>query len=82
MKQIYKYQIIHGTVLMPKGAKILTAQIQDDKPVMWALVDTSQPMKPRNFEVMYTGQNFDDTGLKYIQTVQDGPLVLHIFERI
>jgi hypothetical protein len=82
MKQIYKYQVIHGTVLMPKGAKILTAQIQDDTTVMWALVDTSQPMEPRNFEVMYTGQGFDDTGLEYIQTVQDGPLVLHIFERV
>ena len=82
-KQIWKYSL-ENIIEMPKGAEILTVDIQNGQMFnaqMWVKVDTENEMEKRMFEVIGTGQNFDDTNRKYIGTYQDGPFVWHVFEK-
>ncbi len=56
-KQIWKYQLDITDVQrigMPIGAEILTAQIQDGFPVLWALVDPESKEEYRLIEVLGT----------------------------
>ena len=78
MKTIYKYVLQK----MPKGARILDIQNQNNEIVMWALVDSDLSDEPRYFEIYGTGEELP-LGIirKYIGTVQVGYLVCHIFER-
>lgn len=86
-KSIWKFTFdIKSKVVipMPKGAKILTAQLQEDKPCMWAVVDTENKKEDRYFEIFGTGHPFPvDIGINrvYINTIQIDNLVFHIFER-
>ena len=66
---------------MNVGAKVLSAQMQGEDPVMWALVDTSKPMETRHFRWYATGEAFnqDDAG-GFVATVQMGQFVFHLFE--
>ena len=82
-KQIWKYSL-ENIIEMPKGAEILTIDIQNGQMFnaqMWVKVDTENEVEKRMFEVIGTGQNFDDTNRKYIGTYQDGPFVWHVFEK-
>ena len=82
-KQIWKYSL-ENVIEMPKGAEILTVDIQNGQMFnaqMWVKVNTENEMEKRMFEVIGTGQNFDDTNRKYIGTYQDGPFVWHVFEK-
>ena len=82
-KQIWKYSL-ENIIEMPKGAEILTIDIQNGQMFnaqMWVKVNTENEMEKRMFEVIGTGQNFDDTNKKYIGTYQDGPFVWHVFEK-
>jgi hypothetical protein len=85
-KIIWKYEIgdPDGYGLeMPKGAEILTVQIQNDKPYIWALVDENSPIEERNFIVLGTGHSFMlSKNSVYIGTFQEagGRLVWHLFE--
>jgi hypothetical protein len=82
-KQIWKYSL-ENVIEMPKGAEILTVDIQNGQMFnaqMWVKVDTENEMEKRMFEVIGTGQNFDDTNRRYIGTYQDGPFVWHVFEK-
>lgn len=93
MKTIWKYELAgpEKPVAMPKGAQILTAQMQGDRFCVWALVDPDAPKVNRSFRIYMTGQDIDineqeDGYLKYIQTLQmsglgpKGVFVVHIFE--
>jgi len=82
-KQIWKYSL-ENIIEMPKGAEILTIDIQNGQMFnaqMWVKVDTENEVEKRMFEVIGTGQNFDDTNKKYVGTYQDGPFVWHVFEK-
>lgn len=89
MKQIWKFPL-HPDVIaydMPAGAKILTVQVQDDTPVLWALVNPLAPKEPRQIRFIPTGQDMEgdnNGGLEYINTFQiptaRGILVFHAFE--
>jgi hypothetical protein len=82
-KQIWKYSL-ENVIEMPKGAEILMIDIQNGQMFnaqMWVKVDTENEMEKRMFEVIGTGQNFDDTNKKYVGTYQDGPFVWHVFEK-
>ena len=82
-KQIWKYSL-ENIIEMPKGAEILTIDIQNGQMFnaqMWVKVNTENEMEKRMFEVIGTGQNFDDTNKKYLGTYQDGPFVWHVFEK-
>ena len=83
MKRIYKYEFKEGSVEMPIGAKILTIEDQDDRLYIWALVDTDAEYEFRYFTIVGTGQDFPEADdYTYINTIQDGPFVWHIFELI
>lgn len=86
---IWKFPLQFGTglqVKMPRGAKILTAQVQKEKLCIWAIVDPENNVEVRNFSVAITGSNEDMVeGLfkdNYIGTFQmaGGEFVGHLFE--
>lgn len=87
MYSVWKYPLDFATGIrlnMPVGAKILDAQMQDDKITLWALVNTSNDVEKRSFAIVGTGWDLDEEFLSkgpvYIATVQKGAYVWHIFE--
>jgi hypothetical protein len=89
-KSIFKYTLETTdtqTVLMPKGAEILTVQTQHEDAKLWALVDPIAPLEERTIEIFGTGHHvYCDMGVerKYISTYQlsGGNYVFHAFERL
>ena len=84
-KTIYKYplQIIDEQwVNIPKGAEILTVQIQNGIPCLWAKVDAQEDNERRLIEIIGTGNPISNSDRKYISTIQleKGKLVFHVFE--
>ena len=78
---IYKYEI-DTIVVMPKEAEILCVQMQHGKPHLWALVNASNELEERVFNIIGTGWVMEFNNQKYIDTFQDGSLVWHVFEEI
>ena len=69
-------------VSMPINAEILTVQIQNGVPCIWALVDTSSPLSDVSVRVYPTGGEVDTSpNLKNCGTFQmiGGGLVFHVF---
>lgn len=67
---------------MPKGAQILTVQMQGITPYLWALVDTESKKEERTFFIFGTGTSNPRLGfeLNYIGTFQERFFVWHVFE--
>ena len=68
---------------MPKGAKLLTVQIQHGLAQLWALVDEKAPIIDRTIATYGTGNPLPDGYLgEYIGTYQisGGALVFHVFD--
>lgn len=85
MEQIWKYELkVDGVqkINMPEGAKILTVQTQFDNPCIWALVNPTNTLTVRNFEIYGTGHNIQIGSRQYIGTFQvnSGFLIFHVFE--
>ena len=85
MKTIWKYPIQEEAIFeMPKGAEILSVQVQDGLPTLWALVDPDAPKERRGFLVVGTGWKLSHEWFSqariFIGTVQLGGFVWHIFE--
>jgi len=83
--KIYKYEIERKdtqVINMTAGAKILSFQVQNGLPVIWALTEEDGPTVKRRFNLYGTGHTLSDIKQEYIGTVQmfDGDLVLHLFE--
>jgi hypothetical protein len=87
-KKIYKYPLPMenvSTITMPKGAEVLTVQVQHGSPYVWAIVDDKASPERRNFEMFGTGFEMPETHFiesrKYIGTIQlqRGDLVYHVF---
>lgn len=85
-KVIWKY-ILETTdsqeLIMPKGACVLTVQVQNNTPCLWALVNPNAEKESRIFETFGTGQPIccaTDMQRNYIGTYQKHGLVLHVFE--
>lgn len=71
------------TMLMPKGAEIISVQIQDRSLCAWAIVDSVQPLEKRRFSIVGTGHSIPKGNLKFLGTVQiETVLVFHVFEII
>jgi len=83
-RRIWKYEIGEEDSLgieMPKDAKILSFQYQENTPCIWALVDHHAEKTLRRFQIVGTGEPYEwYTGHNYIQTAQQGPFVWHLFE--
>ena len=86
MKVIHKYEvpILRRSFLLelPLGAEILAFQVQDNKPVIWALVNTEPVIESRHFALRGTGEAMGDwrSSDTYIGTIQMLPYVWHLFE--
>lgn len=82
---IWKYELEvtdKQWVNMPEGAKILTVQIQNGRPCLWAIVNPKNKPEERVIETYGTGNPFKEFERSYIGTyqLQGGSLVFHVFE--
>ncbi len=72
-------------VQMPRGAKVLSVQMQYGRPKVWALVDEREPQEPRSFATFGTGNPLPPDGHygRFLGTYQfhGGNLVFHVFEQ-
>ena len=84
MKTIYKYRVtglpLQNKIEMPKGASILSVNMQGADCCMWALVDTEMETEEREFEIVATTWQIYDS-MSYVGTCfdKDG-FVWHIVE--
>lgn len=86
MKTIHKFPIRIDDaqdVMLPFGAHILTAAYQGDTLCLWAMVESDNTPETRRVLIYGTGHQIRDTGLRYIDTVQQagGKLIWHVFEK-
>ncbi len=88
MKTIWKFELT-GTdtvVQMPEDAKVLSAQRQNTKICIWAMVDDQAKKVARNFVIQATGEWLEgpasdpDVKMVFIDTIQVAGFVWHIFE--
>lgn len=89
MEKIFKYPIDitdKQSFSMPVGAKILTVQVQNGNPFIWAMVDPEAPTEEVTIRVHGTGHPiYDSSNLEYISTFQSMygvNLVFHVFKEI
>lgn len=89
--QIWKFTLMADpkqTLLMPRGAKILSVHIKRHVPCLWVECDPKAPKEERVIETFDTGADMPcDMGVerKYIGTfIVEGstPVVFHAYERI
>lgn len=84
MRKIYKYTIEFcdlQALYMPKGAIILSTQMQGHKICIWAEIDTEEiEAQLRHIRIVGIGHEFPEGSRIYMGTVQDGSLVWHVFE--
>lgn len=85
MKTVYKYQIEltdQPKVQLPKGAEILCVQPQHGALMLWARVNTEQPLEDRYVRIAGTGHPLEGAPGRYINTffIHQGSLVFHVFE--
>lgn len=87
MKRVYKYPLEVNdevSVYMPKGARVLSVQVQDGRPCLWAECNPDGESVLRTFLIRGTGHPIDDEIEKeYIGTIQmcEGLIVFHVFEK-
>lgn len=89
---IYKYSVAiedHFCLRLPVGADVLSCQVQNNNPVIWALVDPEETeFEEVDFYLYGTGNPIDenemDSDVKFIDTFQlhSGSLVFHLFWRL
>lgn len=85
MITIHKYQFEIANrveIEMPAGANVLSIQLQDGKPTVWAMVETTYSSEKRVFRIYGTGHKLDmfATEGRYLSTIQHNGFVWHIFE--
>lgn len=85
MKVTYQFPLEHSstTLMLPQSAQVLHVDVQDDITVLWALVDTEEPMEDRRFEVFQTGMGMPKhLNYQYISTFHYKGSTFHAFERL
>ncbi len=85
MITIHQYPVataIEHSQIMPSGAKILSVQLQNGAPVLWALVDTNTVPCVRLFSIRGIGYPMDGAERgAFVGTFQLGASALHLFDR-
>ncbi len=82
-KEIWKYVLDLNDwqeIAMPYGAEIISAAAQGSSLCLWAIVSPKNEMLPRRIRIVGTGQLFDDSQLRHINSVLMQPFVWHVFE--
>ena len=87
MKVIWKYPFevnSHISLQMPKGAKVLSVQVQKEQPCLWALVNADNEKETRTFACYGTGHLHDEINGNFIGTFQliNGSFIGHLFEEV
>ncbi len=83
---VYKYLVPledEPVLELPKGAQVLSFQVQHERMVLYALVNPDARHEKRRFRLAGTGHPIDaELPLRFIGTVQlhGGALVFHLFE--
>jgi hypothetical protein len=86
MKTIWKFPFEptdEFSLVVPVGAKFLSAQVQGSIPCAWFLVNPEAAKEKRYFRLLGTGHPFPDSeGCMHLNTFQqfDGAFVWHLFE--
>lgn len=87
--KIHKFILNDATISidLPQGSEILTAQLQDAHVVLWVKMTDDPFIETRTISIFLTGgklpeEEYPDQNMKYINTVQGGFFVYHIFEVI
>lgn len=81
--KVCKYPLESSTpdLFIPDGGEVLSVQVQDGKPCIWALVDDSKSEMRRRFKMYGTGKNLEDpVNEEYVGTFQLNGFVFHLFE--
>lgn len=83
MKAIWKYPLEITdvqTIMMPVDAAVLTVQVQNDQPCIWAMVYTDSEKVQKTVRMYGTGHPIDTMGV-WVGTFQvhGGRLVFHVF---
>jgi len=88
-KVIWKYTLpvspCTTLIGMPKGAKILSVDEQRGRGIFWAIVDPKAELETVEFDLFFTGENFEANYYReYIGTFTRpaNGLVFHVFRRI
>ncbi len=82
---IWKFEINvtdEFTLEMPGQPIFLDVQMQNQRPVLWAMVQANAPKKEHKFLIFGTGNPIPAeivTSLKYIATFQESFFVWHVF---
>ncbi len=87
MMKIFKYpfneDVIVNTIPMPKGAKILSAKVVQNKAQLWALVDPTNKMEDRKILSWTTGKDaprgIEATTFLDTLIFDNGGYICHIF---
>lgn len=83
--KVFKYQLsmqATQTLMLPENAEVLHMALQDGRPTLWCLVDSSQttPKTPRLFRQDFTGFELGDKPGTYHGTFVVNDMVIHVFE--
>ena len=85
--KVFKYKFnptAHVSIMLPRGAQILSVQFQCGEFCLWALVDPDAQMELRNFLFAGTGEELFEApeNLQFIETLQmeHRSLLRHFFE--
>lgn len=84
--KIFKYEIplkYCFSILMPVHSKVVSFEVQNNIPMIWALVNEFSTEVMRHFSIIATGEkiNFDVEFNPYIGSIQLDGFVWHLFER-
>ena len=88
MNTIYKYRLSvqdRQEICIPSGASLLSVQMQNGTPCLWALVNTGNPLEEVVIRMYGTGHEVTNPGtLEFIGTFQyvEYGLVYHVFKEI
>ena len=85
-RRVYKYPLqLHSgpqVVTMPHGAQIVHVHEQDDRPVLWAEVNTTGPAHDRIYWVFATGEDIPIRVKRHVGTIHVGWTVWHVYEEV
>lgn len=87
VRTIFKYPCYSTTgsftLDLPIGAQLLCVQLQNNRPMVWALVDPEALKEPVEFTIFGTGHPISDEFLlhnDYVVSFQHGIFVWHLFK--
>jgi len=86
MEKIFKYPLKIGTniINMPRFTMPLSIEIQDDIPVLYAMIRETDNYKEEEILVIMTGKEYDLSKYEFLGTamLHKGSFVLHAFIKV